>query len=190
MDEPEACARLLKHYIEDVVTRLTPMEHGEATRPRRLTPIPPAPHTAFFAKGGPFQSVLNREGSRKKSGSPTEKGPGAGSKKEMGSPDGVPTGAMMVTPDPKPKRDKGPCMWAACKALGVTTKDGTSMSGCTAPDCTYSHLPGADAYQSAIRKEHIQQWTVTPVLKSMLGAHIPGFKPEWAEKPGAQGGGA
>ena len=107
LDEPDVCARLLKHYIEDVIVRLTPMEHGEATRPRRLTPIQPAPHTAFFAKGGPFRSVLNREGSREKSGTQTEKGSGTGGRKETGDTDGVPAGSMMITPDPKPKRDKG-----------------------------------------------------------------------------------
>jgi hypothetical protein len=188
MDEPEACASLLKKYIEDVVVRLTPMEYGETTRPRRLTPIPPAPHTAFFAKGGPFLSVLNREGSKKNKESTTPGKSVGGEHKKTGKDiDDSPVTPKMVTPEPKGKRDKGPCLWAACKAFGLTNKDGVELQGCTAPDCKYSHLPGADAYSNEIRKEHVQQWAATSVMKAMIGEHVTGFKPEWAQKPGAQG---
>ena len=177
MSEPKDCAKLLKNYMKDVVTKLTQMQYGETTREGRLQPIPPAPHTAFFAKNGVYHAVLNQD-----------------SKKPATTPDGLKTPAPpkeikppvnVKEPTGKSSKDKGPCIWQACKAFGMTTRDGQGMRGCTASDCKYDHLPGADEYKAGIGRENLQAWPATKQMKLQVGMHIPSFKPEWVDKPGA-----
>jgi hypothetical protein len=178
MSEPEECARLLKNYMKDVVTRLTQMRHGEITREGRLQPIPPAPHTAFFAKYGVYHAVLNQDNKKPATNLDTPKNPAL--LKDV---------KVAVTPKVespvKNRKDKGPCIWQACKAFGMTTREGQGMSGCTASDCKYDHLPGADEYKAGIGREHLQAWPVTKMMKLQVGTHLPSFQPEWAERPGA-----
>ena len=178
MSEPEECARLLKNYMKDVVTRLTQMRHGEVTREGRLQPIPPAPHTAFFAKNGVYHAVLNQDNKKPAANLDAPKTPALTKEVKL-------TVTPKLEPPAKIRKDKGPCIWQACKAFGMTTREGQGMSGCTASDCKYDHLPGADEYRAGIGREHLQAWPVTKMMKLQVGTHLPSFQPEWAERPGA-----